>query len=385
MDKPSVVLLLCVMICSSALGVAATGINYKLLPSTTISVKSQTEVNETKPLLQTLNVTNLMTLGIDKEPYAHLVAHVDGFKQGDLMGIEVYVSFIWNEVASQGTYQNATIDQNGGYIYIDDTLASRYFETIEIYNSTGTLVGDSNSIQNIGGASTVSGRYSYQVDRYAIQIPLAWAPGNYTIRFHIEELLANLQDTRETTVEICEGQPLAAKYPSPVSAGPQDFVVRIEDMPTDWIYRSEENVSTLLTDCISIYDEVFDKMSDNLTVGTTIIMIRQYENPSAANGTFEKELQDRITSETLGDPRKVTIENIGDKGYLLDNAERRTTAWNGWNYSTSATGSAVIFLKQNLIITISATYSFEAINCGLYVTNEELLQIAQIQLEKIPQ
>ena len=376
-----------IIICSMAFGALATRVNYRMLPSTPISIRPQQDNNGTTRI-NGVEMTTLVTKEVVMKPFMQFGDVLTEFKQGDIIGVYLSYSFSWNKNFIK--YESGGLG-NDTYIYIDGNLSAYFVTTVTIYDPNGKLVADNNNIYQCGGGGTSAGSSQAEGRRYIVEVPFTWEPGKYTIEAHVEELFTGFKDSKDTVLTILLGSPTEVKHPWPVAAEPQNFVLKLNDLPGEgWTQGDEISYSTTFSDCTARYESYFDKTVGNLRIGWVCIHIEQYENPEKANETFSNDLEMRIESEKAGDPRKVIMEEVGDKGYLHDNPERRSIESSFWKrllettpWVDGAEGSHVIFIKENIVVTVACDYRTEALSQGLYITNDELIQLAKIQAAKI--
>jgi hypothetical protein len=263
--------------------------------------------------------------------------------------------------------------------------------TLTIYDPNGEIVADNGNIYSTGGGSTSGGKSQTNRQRYLVEVPFNWELGDYKVEAYVEEALTGLEDSKSTTSTILFGLPAEVKYPWPIAAGPESFAIKLNDLPGEgWSGGDGKTWSPIFKDYFAGYEAFFPKTVGNLGVGSLCVNIEQYESPDAANITFSRDLEMRIYNEKAGDERKVIMEEVGDKGYLVDIPERRSIESPFWKriletepWIAGASGCAVIFIKENIIVTVACIYRTEAMSQGLYITNEELIQIANIQAAKI--
>jgi len=214
---------------------------------------------------------------------------------------------------------------------------------------------------------------------YYMLVPYNWAPGNYTIKTSIKELISGFMDKVETTTNITIGPPPEA--PHPISIHPRLMIIGSEDLPTGWVVAGEDfNLTTLegYATSVGFFTKPVGDFKNEIQ-----LQIIQFSNAESATQYFESTLEGMLLTEKYGHVI-VTMQEIGDSGFLVDSFERRSQSWSGWDNSTTyASGSSVIFRKDNLVVIVSGFYQFEAIKQDIYVTNEDLIEFAGIQAAKI--
>jgi len=384
MNKSSIVLLVAVIIVSMAVGVAATRVNYRILPSGPIVVSPQLETNETSPRIKGLNITAL-TMGnveLDPTPLVTYSAEKE-YKQGDLMGISLTYSFAWDNLPRIEPNSNAVSYKTDTYIYFGGNLSAHFVTTLQIFNSDGSLAADNEDAGMLGGGGSSSGTRRRD---YFVQVPFNWKPGTYTVRITVEDLLTGLEDSKETTTEILAGSPPQEKHPSPVATNPADMIIGLEDLPGDWNITSEDSNHSILEDIIASYHRGFSKAVGDYNVVFDVRVV-QFENVEEANSSFYSRMEMMQKNEMYGHG-KVILESLGDGCFLYDDAERRSLDWQGWNVngnnaSTWASGSSVVFVRQNIVVYITDSYNYGALSQGIFLTPDELMDFARIQAAKI--
>jgi len=380
MNRLGVILLLSITIISAVLGVAAAKVNYRILPHAPIMTQLEQEADGTTPRIEALEITTLTTANLELFPRPHINSTPKTeFKQGDIMGIVLSSSFVWNKKTSLfGLQEN---EGNDELIYFRENALSAHFVTIlEMYGPEGELVAGSDNIQlwGSGGSSGFGVRESSQ-RKYAIQVPYSWEPGTYTLKAYLEDLITTLNDSEETTVDISVGTPKEESHPSPIVMKPKDMIVGLGDLPSGWTVVWENPNWSILEGCISSFEQHFSKVVGNFTKDFAVRII-QYENVDVAKESLEGKLEGALTSEKCGHGNVVTV-NLGDDGFLRDRPDRRSSEYEvstGWS-----TGSAITFRKENIVVIVGALYNGEAVNQGIYMTNEELMEFALIQEAKI--
>jgi hypothetical protein len=195
----------------------------------------------------------------------------------------------------------------------------------------------------------------------------------------VKELLSGLVDSSETIVNFTVGPPPAVPYP--ISIHPRLVMIGSEDLPEGWVAAGEDLNQTTI-EGFGMSSRSFTKPDNGFAKEITIEII-QFVNEEVAAQYLESRMEGMLLTEKYGHCR-VTMQEIGDSGFLVDQFERRDPSWSGWDDWTSlASGSFVVFREHNLVVMICGTYRFEAIKQGVYVTNEELIEFAGIQAAKI--
>lgn len=380
MNRLGVILLLSITIGPAVLGAAAANMNYRILPHAPITTELEQEANGITPRIEALEITTLTTATLELFPRPHINSTPQTeFKQGDIMGIVLSFSFIWDKKAPLFGLRER--EGNDEFIYFGENALSVHFVTIlEVYGPEGELVADSDNIQLWGGsASSGLGLGESSLRKYAIEVPYSWEPGTYTLKACVEDLLTTIDDLEETSVDIVVGPPREEPHPSPIAVKPEDMIIGLEDLPDGWTIVWENPNWTILEGCVSSFSRYFRKAVGNSTKDFDVRVI-QYENVDVARESFKGMLEGALTSEKYGHGNVVTV-NIGDEGFLRDRPDRRTPEFEsptGWS-----TGSAITFRKENIIVVIVVSYNDEAVSQGIYVTNGELMEFAIIQETKI--
>jgi hypothetical protein len=370
-----------------ALGVVAAEMNYKILPYMPIAIKPEQGTNETTPEIKELGITALTTAGIELFPRPHFNSTLQTeFKQEDIMGIFLSFSFVWDKNISLFMNSQAIAEVNDEFIYFGENLSAHLLTILEIYDSQGKLVANSDNIHLWGGGGSSSGANETIWRKYYVKIPCSWEPGAYTLKAHVEDLITTLEDSEETAVNILIGPPLEEPHPTPIAMKPEDMIIGLEDLPDGWTVVWENPNWTILEGCISSFERRFSKVVGNFTKDFDVRVI-QYENVDVAKKSFDGRLEGALAGERYGHG-EVVMADIGDSGFLYDRAERRTPEWRGWHtgskYFTGwSTGSSITFIKQNIVVVICASYNDEAVSRGTYITNEKLIEFARIQEAKI--
>lgn len=380
MNRLGVILLLSITIGSAVLGVAAAKVNYRILPHVPIMTQLEQEANGATSRIEALEITTLTTATLELFPRPHINSTPQRkFKQGDIMGIVLNFSFVWDEKTS--LFGLREIEGNDEFIYFgENALSAHFVTTLEMYSPKGELVADSDNIKLWGGSgSSGLGVGQSSLRRYAIEVPYSWEPGTYTLKAYVEDLITTINDSKETTVDILVGPPKEEPHPSPIAMKPEDMIIGLEDLPDRWTVVWENPNWTILEGCVSSFSRYFRKAVGNFTKDFDVRVI-QYENVDVAKESFEGSLEGALTSEKYGHGN-VVIVNVEDEGFLRDRPDRRTPEYEsptGWS-----TGSAITFRKENIVVVIVASYNDEAVSQGIYVTNEELMEFAMIQEAKI--
>lgn len=382
MNRLGVILLLGITIGSAVLGVAAAKVNHRILPHVPIMIQLEQEANGTTPRIEVLEIITLTTSTLELFPRPHINSTLQTeFKQGDIIGIVLSFSFVWNEKISPFVTRHSSIQGNDELIYFgENALSAHLVTTLEIYGPEGKLVADSDNIRlwGGGGSSGLGVRQSSR-QRYVIEVPYSWEPGTYTLKAYVEDLMTTLNDSEETTVDIVVGPPKEEPHPSPIAMKPEGMILGLEDLPDGWTVVWENPNWTILEGCVSSFGRYFRRAVGNVTEDFDIRVI-QYETVSVAKESFDGKLGGALTSEEH-EHGEVVILDIGDGGFLRDRPDRRAPGYEsptGWS-----TGSSITFIKENIVVTICALYHDQAIGQGVYVTNEELIEFARIQEAKI--
>lgn len=379
MNRFSIVLLVCIVICSMAVGAFAGKVSFKVLPFIPISIQPEQETNETIQVNE-VSITALTTMAIEYTQTPQFGSILTEFSQGSLIGIYLSYSFVWNRNYVSGS---SVTSDNGTYIYADGTLSAHFKTTLTVYDPNGELLAGNDDILSWGGGGSSGGRNQTSVEKYLVEVPYLWEPGNYTLEVDVEELFTGFKDSKGSALTILRGLPVEIEHPWPIATEPRDLMLTLDDLPSGWTHvLNGTSILTVKPNCTAVYENYFDKVLGNLTVGLVVVRIEQYENPDAANMTFSSDSRD-----------KVIIEDIGDGAYLVDNPERRSLDSKYWQFIPPGTdlthygvfGSAVHFIKDNIIVSVICTYEYEALSRGLYITNEELVNIAKIEAAKLVQ
>jgi len=380
MNHVSVILLLSITIGSITLGAATASVNYKVLPRIPIIIKPEQGTNEIAPKISELEITALTTAGIELFPRPHFNSTLQTeFKQGDIMGILISFSFVWDENIPRSVISQGIVKGDDEFVYFGENLSAHLVATLEIYSAEGRLVANGDDIRSWGGGGHSSGSTQSSQRRYMIQVPHGWEPGTYTLKAHVEDLITTLEDSEETTVSIVVGPPPEEPHPTPITMDPEDMIIGLEDLPDGWTVVWENPNWTILMGCVSSFERDFSKVVGNFTKDFDVRVI-QYENVDVAKKSFEGKLEGALTSENYGHGNVVTV-NVGNEGFLRDRLDRRTPEYEsatGWS-----AGSAIIFRKDNIVVVICVSYNDEAVSQGIYVTNEELIEFAKIQEAKL--
>lgn len=379
MNRLGVILLLSITIGSAVLGVAAAKVNYRVLPHVPIMTQLEQEANGTTPRIEALEITTLTTTTLELFPRPHINSTPQTeFKQGDIMGIVLSFSFIWDKKTSLFGLREG--EGNDEFIcFGENALSAHFVTTLKMYGPEGALVAGSDNIQLWGGGSSSGlGVGESSRRKYVIQAPYSWEPGTYILKAYVEDLITTINDSEETTVDILVGPPKEEPHPSPILMKPEDMIIGLEDLPGGWTVVWENPNWSILEGYISSFERRFSKVVGNFTKGFDVRII-QYENVDVVKESFEGKLEGALTSEKYGHGN-VVIVNVGNEGFLRDRPDRRTSEYEsstGW-----LTGSAITFRKENIVVIISALYNGEAVSQGIYVTNEELMEFAMIQEAK---
>jgi len=388
MNRLIAVLLLSVTICSAVLGVAAAKANQRIVPHEPIMIELKSGATMKTPRVKTLKIESLMTAvwEIVSKPRSNPTAQGE-FEQGETMGVFLNFSYIWSppeEGKSWSGNWEGVIKEEDEYVYLNDSLCAHFMATVELFDYAGKLVAESDDFYFLRGGS--SGEVTPQkvvietVRRgYCVYASYGWEPGTYTVKARIEELLTGLVDTSETAVTILVGPP--PEGPNPISIHPKEMIIGSEDLLHGWTIVGEDlDLETIEGYGMSI--RCLSKPAGTFSKDVQV-HITQYGNVEVATEYFEGKLEGVLSSEKYGSGKAVIV-NIADGAFLHDQAERRTLAWHGWNDSIGpATGSYVVFRKENIIVHVGAIYNLEALKEGIYVTNEEVLEFAEIQAAKI--
>lgn len=330
--------------------------------------------NEIAPKIKQFEITALTTAGIELFPRPRFDSILQTeFKQGDILGIFLSFSFVWENISlfvnSQGI-----VEGDDEFIYFGENLSAHLVATLEMYSPDGNLVANSDNIYLWGGGSSSGANETIQ-RKYYVRIPRSWEPGTYTLKAHVEDIITTLEDSEETAVSILVAPSLEEPHPSPIAIKPEDMTIGLEDMPDGWTVVWENPNWTILEGCISSFERRFSKAVGNFTKDFDVRVI-QYENVDVAKKSFEGKLEGALTSENYGHGNVVTV-NVGDEGFLRDRPDRRTPEYEsttGWS-----TGSSITFIKENIVVVICAPYNDEAVDQDIYVTNQELIEFARIQ------
>ncbi len=387
MDRISFILLLGIIIGSVVLGVAAAKLNHRVLPNTPITIQIPRETNETTAEVKALEIITLTTVVYKYYPrtFPRNPAVQKEFKQGEIMGILLNFSVAWHK--GPRFYRRVIVRANESgcdemFVYFDSKLVAHFKTTLEMYGPAGKLVASSDDFRHYAGGSRSSiGANDTFRQEYGIQIPYSWEPGTYTLKAHVKDLITNLEDSKETAVNISIGPPPEEPHPTPISTNPEDLIIGSEDLPGNWTLKGEDHNQTSFKIC-AMSIRYFSKAVGDFSKDFEVHII-QFETVEEAKEYFQWRLERALSAEKYGHCEVVMLD-IGDDSFLCDRAERRDPKWAGWDGdSTSwATGSSVTFRKENIIVFICSMYNYEAIRQGIYVTNQELTEFARIQEAK---
>jgi hypothetical protein len=382
-----------IIVGSTVLGLAAAKTNQRILPHGPIVLELSLESTRSLPVIETLKITSLNTIVGDiiyqwVPTNAVLTNPVlkEEFKQGEIIGILLNYTYTYSQTPQDaGGYMEIPGMKENEYLYLGETLCGYFKKDLALYDSQGNLVANVSDIGSFSGGTyiktkSVVNRTTTSVwNGYCMLASYSWTPGIYTFKASIKELLTGRVDTAETIVNITVGPPPSA--PSPISIHPRLMIIGSEELPEGWIVILENlNKTTLEGYGMSV--RYFTKPADGVKWEAEVY-ITQYANVEIATQYFESRLEGLLLSEKYGHC-KVVMQEIGDSRFLVDQFERRDPSWSGWDDPVGyASGSGVIFRKDNLIVNIGGTYQFEAIKRGVYVTNEELIELASIQAAKI--
>ena len=333
------------------------------------------------PRVERLKIESLVTGVWERVPKPGSNPTAQGeFEQGEIMGVFLNFSYIWSP-PEEGEYWGGYSED--GYVYLGDSLCVHFVATLTLYDYTGKLVADSDDfhLSLSGGSERVAPEGNFQtVQRgYCLLASYGWEPGTYTLKARIEELLTGLVDTSEIAVTILVGPP--PEGPNPISIHPKEMIIRSEDLPDGWTVVAEDlNLETIEGYGMSI--RCLRKPAGAFSKDVQVHII-QYGNVEVATEYFEGRLEGLLSSEKHGGGKAVILD-MADGGFLHDRAERRALAWYGWDDSAGRTsGSSVVFRKENIVVLVGATYDLEALKEGIHVTNEEVLEFAEIQAAEI--
>jgi hypothetical protein len=384
MNRLSIVVLLGVTIVSSmVLGAATTIANYKVLPSTPISINPQ-QTDEV-PSVKNLTVTSLMTAGVVMYPHPHLNSSSQTeFKQWEIMGIYLGYACSWINMPLLVPNSSSIQGQNYEDIYFGGKLSAHIITTLEIHNAGGQLVANIDNLNMLSGGGSGEGTSRRT---YYIQVSSDWNPGTYTVKFYVEDLLTASGDSMETTVNILAGQPPQEKHPSPIATDPADMIVGLADLPEGWAIARGDSSASALDNFVAVFEREFSRAVGEFK-HVFSVRIEQYENIEAANQSYQSKLEGALSNQRYGHGQ-VVVKDIADGGFLYDNTERRSPDWRGWdvdggNLSSWATGSWVVFREENIVVAISDVYNYGAICQGVFLTPDQLVEFARIQAAKIP-
>ena len=385
MNRLVIILLLGITIGSTVLGLAAAEADKRIVPHKPIMIELKAGPTEKVPMVETLKIDSLMTGIWERFPTpSSSPTGKEEFKQGEVMGIFLDFSYIWTppeEGESWSGYWTSTIRGEDEYIWLNETLCAHFVATLALYDAEGNLVADSEHLRlsRGSGSANVTPQVTIEIAQqgYCPLVSYGWKPGIYTLKARVEELITGLADTAETAVTILVGPP--PEKPHPISAHPRDLIVGQENLSEGWTIVSEDlDKETLEGYGMSIryLRKAVGRFSKDVHVD-----IIQYANNELAAEYFKGRLEGALRSETYGHG-KVTTLDVGDGGLVHDKADRRNLGW--WDTSTSrASGSYIVFREENVIVLIGCTYEYEALKEGVYPTNEELMELAEIQAAKI--
>ena len=379
MNRKVIVMTMILVIGSVASGLATAETNQRVLPHRTVVLELNPEAAKSLFSLKTLKITALDTIAWD---YSTNITSQEEFKQGEIMGILLNYTYTYSENPHGAEVWRSEGDKEDECVYLNETLVAYFKISIELYDSQGKLVANTSDMQSLrGGGSAISIISMSNISMYRgyyVLVPYSLAPNIYTIKASIKEMIIGFMDTAETTVNITVGPPPEA--PHPISIHTRLMIIGSEDMPDGWVVAVQDlNLTTLSGYATSV--GFFTKQASGFKKEVQLQII-QFSNVESAIQNFESTLEGMLLSEKYGHVR-VTMQELGDSGFLVDSFERRDPSWSGWDGSTYASGSNIIFRKDNLVVVISGIYEYEAIKQGVYVTNEELIEFASIQAAKI--
>ena len=390
MNRKVIVMTMMLVIGSAILGLAAAETNQRILPHTPVVIELNPEDAKSLLHVETLKITSLGTIKFDitqQFPTQFPINYVsqEEFRQGDIMGIMLNYTYSYSRnPQGAGIWESSNLgEKDGEYVYLDEVLFAYFKISLALYDSQGILVANTSDLGGFCGVegltttTNVSSVFSYR--GYCILVSYDWVPGIYTLKASVKELLSGLVDSSETIVNITVGPPPAVPYP--ISIHPRLVMIGSEDLPEGWVVAGEDlNRTTLEGFGMSVRS--FTKPDNGFAKDITIEII-QFVNDEVAAQYLESRMEGMLLTEKYGHCR-VTMQEIGDSGFLVDQFERRDLSWSGWDDWTGlASGSFVVFREHNLVVMIYGTYRFEAIKQGVYVTNEELIEFAGIQAAKI--
>jgi hypothetical protein len=376
-------LIIVIIIGSSILGLATAETNQWVFPHEPIDLEISTDAAKSLPLVQTLKITSLSTVAVNKtQQFLYDFTPQKEFRQGDIMGILLNYTYTHKNLQNAEIWK-AVVEREDEYVYLGETLIAYFKISITLYNSQGNLVANTSDMQSLsGGGTSSSGLYNAtnisMYKGYYMFVPYSWTTETYTIKVSIKELLTGLSDTSETTVNITVGLP--PEVPHPISVHPRQMIIGSEDLPEGWVVAVQDlNLTTLEGYATSVGFYIKSAGDFKKEVQLQII---QFSNIEVATQYLESSLEGAVLTEKHG-YGKVTMQQLGDSGFLVDRFERRSPSWNGWDDSSYASGSGVTFRKDNLVFIFIGFYEFEAIKQDVYVTNDELIELAEIQAAKI--
>ncbi|MDH5441439.1 MAG: hypothetical protein OEZ48_11485 [Candidatus Bathyarchaeota archaeon] len=387
MNRFIAVLLLSVTICSAVLGVAAAKANQRIVPHEPIMIQLKPGATGKTPRVETLKIESLMTTVWERVPKPGSNPTAQGeFEQGEIMGVFLNFSYVWSppeEGKSWSGNWEGVIQEEDEYLYFNAALCAHFVATLTLYDYAGKLVAESDDfrLSRGGGSAKVTPEVTIEIARrgYCVYASYGWEPGTCTLKARIEELLTGLVDTSEIVVTILVGPP--PEGPNPISIHPKEMIIGSDDLPDGWTVVAEDlDLETIEGYGMSI--RYLRKPAGTFSKDVQVHII-QYGNVEVAMEYFEGKLEGVLSSEKYGSGKAVILD-IADGAFLNDQAERRALAWHGWNDSIGrATGSYVVFRKENVIVHVGATYNLEALKEGIYATNEEVLEFAEVQAAKI--
>lgn len=378
MERIGVILLLGVTLVSLVLGAVTAELDQQVLPQRPIVVQMGHESDPTTPRVEAVRITMLKTVTMALFPKPQVDSSHTEFRGGDVMGVVLGFSVTWDQRASLFPMGSFSTKGDHQLVYFGDALSAHIISSLMIEGADGDLVADGDDFQLWGGSSSYnSGRGTIQ-RRYAIKIPYSWKPAAYILKAYVEDHMTMLSDSKEVSVNILVGPAPEQPHPSPISTQAEDLVLDLEDLSEEWEVVWETGNQTILEGCVSSFGRMFRRTVGSFTENFDIRVL-QFESVSVANESFNGKLEGAfISGKKHGE---VMMLDIGNRGFLRDRSDRREPGFQsptGWS-----TGSSVTFITENVVVTISASYNDQAMEEGIYVTNQQLIELARIQEAKI--
>ena len=434
MDRFRVALLVGLISVFAIVGGVAAVFHRRIVPSGPIELENGS-LNTTKPRIEAIEISCLASTDLypfvecpsedDETAFVQSISPLWGtclnltprteLRQGKLVWIVLNYTFRWKGLpfplygsqTGQGIHYDGSdlgdhILRGSEVIFFNSTAAASLQTAIDLLDSQGVPVpgflgpSDEEVLRPCGGSEGPFG--PAPVDEWKLVVcggwlPVEWTAGNYTLRARAWALATGVEDSKEVRIEIMPGSP---PRPAPIERGLRKLMVQPEELPGNWTVE-EEYSGTLIMESIDELRRLYKGEVDGVERGVHITMYQFVDVPSAKHSfdRWRKMMVDDLKNwrRNAGFYGYELLDNIsdldlGDEAFLLDKPlQEYWLEMPDWPPGISKpewdSGSVAVLLKDNLVIHLYVHYNVEAAKQGRYMTASELIEVAELQKDKI--